>query len=289
LICDFLEIETKSRFEIATSMRDFVSWNWSKSGRRLVRADAIFVSFPKSGRTWVRVFYYAYIARLTGREFSWDAGDFSKYPRLFFTHDRWEHRLLPGWWNFIRGKHLVPPQARRENKIILMVRDPCDVVVSLYFHLLKRPHVFKWTPQPIGEMLRDPKFGLAQVIELMNGWHDEWQGRPNFKLLRYEDCKAEAAREFRGVLEFLGLAPVDDAAFAHALEFSRFENMQAMEAAGKFKEDELSAGNRADKESFKARSGKVGGFREHFNADDIAYATCEMKKLDSRFGYVHKF
>jgi len=266
-------------------MLDFVSWNWSKSGREMMRADTIFVSFPKSGRTWVRVFYYAYLSRLAGREFSWKAAGFSGYPRVFFTHDRWEHRLLPGWWNFIRGKHLVPPEARRRKKIVLMVRDPRDVVVSLHFHLLKRSHAFKWKPQPMGEMLRDPKFGIAQVIELMNGWLAEWHGRPNFKVLHYVDCRNNPTREFLGLLEFLGLAPVNDAAFAHALEFSSFDNMQTMEASGKFKERELSAGNRADAESFKTRRGKVGGFLDYFSADDQAYAAQEMKKLDSRFGY----
>jgi len=269
-------------------MRDFISWNLSKTGRRMKRADALFVSFPKSGRTWVHFFYNAYLAGLSGKEFSWSGTDFREYPHLFFTHDRWEHRMLPGWWGFIRGKHLIPQTARRQKKIILMVRDPRDVVVSLHFHLLKRPNAFRWTPQPIGEMLRDSKFGIAMVIELMNGWLAEWQGREDFKLLRYEDCKADATLEFRGLLEFLGLAPVSDSALTHALEFSRFENMQAMEAAGKFSEKELSAGNIADKDSFKARRGLVGGFLDYFDAEDLALAAGEMKKLDSRFGYALK-
>src|SRR5215467_1526102 len=189
-------------------MRDFINWNLSKAGRKMMRADAIVVSFPKSGRTWVRVFYFAYLSKLTGREFSWNSQLFPEFPRVAFTHDRWEHRLLPGWWHFVHGRHLVPPRARREKKIVLMVRDPRDVVVSLHFHLTKRSHVFKWRPQPMGEMLRDPKFGLEHVIELLNGWLVEWHGHPNFKLLRYEDCKADAAGQFRALLEFLGLSKI---------------------------------------------------------------------------------
>ncbi len=163
------------------------------------------MSFPKSGRTWVRVFYHTYLAKLSGREFSLDPAAFSEYPQLFFTHDRWEHQLAPGWWNFIRCRHLIPPKARQKKKIILMARDPRDVIVSLYFHLSKRPHVFRWTPQPMREMLRDPAFGIGHTIELMNGWLMEWHGQPNFKLLRYEDCKADAAGAFGKLLEFLGL------------------------------------------------------------------------------------
>jgi Sulfotransferase domain len=267
-------------------MHDFISWNLSRAGRRMMRADAFFVSVPKSGRTWVRVFYYAYLSNLAGREFSWNAADFPNYPNVVFTHDRWEHQIMPGWWNFIRGKYLVPPQARCEKKIILMVRDPRDIMVSLYFHFLKRPHSFKWKPQPLSKMLRDPKFGIAPTIRLMNDWLAEWQGKENFKLMRYRDCRADTTQHFKGLLEFLDLAPLNDTAFMHALEISRFENMQAKEASGEFEQAELSAGDPADKDSFKARKGKVAGFADHFSDKDLAYTTEEMKKLDPRFGYV---
>lgn len=265
-------------------MKDFVHWNLSQAGLKMRRADVFVVSFPKSGRTWLRVFYLAYLAKVSAREFSLNA-DFPSFPKVIFTHDRWEHRLMPGWWQFIRGRHLVPPSARREKKIVLMVRDPRDVAVSLYFHLSKRPHVFEWTPQPMSEMVRHPKFGMPHIVELMNRWLSEWHGSPGFKLLRYEDCRADAARELRGLLEFLGLGPVNEAAVAHALEFSRFDNMRAMEASGEFREADLSPGNHADKDSFKARRGKVGGFHDYFTPDDLDFAAAELRKLDPRFGY----
>lgn len=266
-------------------MQDFVNWNLSQAGLKMRRADVFAVSIPKCGRTWVRVFYYAYLSALAGREFSLNGGDFPGRPKVVFTHDRWQHRLLPGWWNFIRGRHLIPLGLRQERKIVLMVRDPRDVTLSLYFHLSKRSHAFKWTPQPLAEMLRDPKFGIAHMVELMNMWLAEWDGKPNFRLVRYEDCRADAAREFCELLEFLGLAPVDEPALAQAVDYSSFEKMQAREAEGKFKEDELSAGKRQDKDSFKTRKGKVGGFREHFSADDLEFAVREMARLDPRFNY----
>jgi hypothetical protein len=266
-------------------MNDFVRWNITRSGRRQLSDDIFFVSCPKSGRTWIRVFYGAYLARLTGAEFALVGIRPPQHPSVVFTHDRWDHQRLPGFWNFIRGKHLILPRARREKKIVLLARDPRDVVVSNYFHLTRRPLTFRWRPQPLPEMLRSADFGMAAVVTVMNGWLAEWQGRPNFKLLRFEDCHRDAAREFRGLLEFFGLAPLDAAAFSAALEFSRFENMHALEAAGKFRESELTPGNPADPESFKVRRGKVGGFRDYFDAADLAYAALELKKLDPRFGY----
>lgn len=266
-------------------MVDFVSWNLSKAGRRMLRSDAFFVSFPKSGRTWVRVFFAAYVARLTGRPFALAPEPAPGVPRLWFTHDRWEHRMVSGWWGFIRGRRLIPPSARRSKKIVLMVRDPRDVVVSLYFHLMKRPNVFGWKQQPMSEMIRDPRFGIPRIVEIMNGWLREWGGRPDFLLMHYADCKADPAGRFRELLEFLGMNPVDETALEHAVEFSRFENMQALEATGSFAERELSAGDRRDKDSFKARRGKVGGFRDYFDSGDLAFAATQLERLDPRFGY----
>lgn len=251
----------------------------------MMQADAYFISVPKSGRTWVRFFYFSYLAKLAGREFSFDPADFPDYPHLLFTHDRWEHRLATKGWKFIRGKRLVPPAGRRKKRIVLLARDPRDVVVSLYFHLLKRPNEYQWKPESVSEIMGNPEFGIAQVVNVLNGWLAEWHGRPDFKLMRYEDCQTDAAREFRGLLEFLGLTPVDEAAFAQALELSRFENMQAAEMSGKFQEPQLAAGDRSDPESFKVRRGKVGGFRDYLNADDLAFASAQMKMLDPRFGY----
>ena len=73
--------------------------------------------------------------------------------------------------------------------------------------------------------------------------------------------------------------------FQEALEFSRFENMQKLEAAGAFDSNILHPGDVRDPESFKVRRGKVGGYREYLSAEDQQFAAAAMKELDPRFGY----
>jgi len=83
----------------------------------------------------------------------------------------------------------------------------------------------------------------------------------------------------------LGESSPDMTMFHEALEFSRFENMQKLEAAGAFDSKILHPGDVRDPESFKVRRGKVGGYREYLSAEDQAFAASALAKLDVRFGY----
>ena len=73
--------------------------------------------------------------------------------------------------------------------------------------------------------------------------------------------------------------------FQEALDFSRFENMQRLEAAGAFDSKILRPGDVRDPESFKVRRGKVGGYRDYLSAEDQEYAAEALTELDVRFGY----
>lgn len=265
-----------------------IRWNLSSRARELSGGDAIVVSIPKSGRTWLRTFLCAYFCKRYDRPFSLEPvkDGSAGIPRIIYTHDRFEQRTKADRWDAIRGKYFIPPAERRRAKIILLARDPRDTFVSHYVQLTRRT---RETPdqlkqKEIGEVLRDPRHGIASMIEIMNGWLDEWSGKPNFLLVRYEHLQSAPEESFRELLKFLG-EKVDADAFAHALEFSRFGNMKKMEAAGAFTSKILQPTDAADPESFKVRRGKVGGFTDYLIGDDLVYANKAMAKLDPRFGY----
>jgi hypothetical protein len=83
----------------------------------------------------------------------------------------------------------------------------------------------------------------------------------------------------------LGEPTPDANILQEALEFSRFENMQKLEAAGAFDSNILHPGDVRDPESFKVRRGKIGGYREYLSAEDQRFAADAMNELDHRFGY----
>jgi hypothetical protein len=269
-------------------MARVIRWNLSSRARELSGGDAIVVSIPKSGRTWVRTFLCAYFCRRYSHPFSLQPEQYGdrRIPRIIYSHDRFEQRTKADRWDELRGKYFIPGAERRRAKIILLARDPRDTFVSHYVQLTKRT---RETPEDlkqkeIGEVLRDRRHGIASMIEIMNGWLDEWWGKPNFLLVRYEELQRAPEECFREVLRFLGDEEPDAEAFAHALEFSRFGNMKKLEAAGAFASKILQATDVGDPESFKVRRGKVGGYTDYLIGDDLAYANEAMKKLDPRFG-----
>src|SRR6478672_3026509 len=278
---------SRSRFGLTNST--WTRRNFSSRARELSGGDAIILSIPKSGRTWLRAFLCAYFCRRFGLEFTLRPGRYHLpgFPRVVFSHDLFEHRTKVDRVVRVRGKYLVPRRELKRAKIIVLARDPRDCFVSLYLQLTRRdPNApAKLRQKSVSEMLRDEKFGMRAIISTMNHWLNEFSHGDNFTLVRYEALRAAPAEHFRDLLGVLGEPLPDATTFQEALEFSRFENMQKLEAAGTFDSKILHPGDVRDPESFKVRRGKVGGYREYLSADDLEYAADALRELDRRFGY----
>jgi Sulfotransferase domain len=268
-------------------MKRLVRWNVSSRARQLSGGDALLVSIPKSGRTWVRTFLCAYFCEKIGQPFTLEPEQYKGVPRIIYTHDLFEQRTKADRWDKVRGKYLIPPGERNRVPIILLARDPRDAFVSLYVQLTRRT---RETPNELKEksateLLHDPVFGIQSMVEIMNRWLAEWSGRPDFLLLRYETLRESPETGFRALLRLLGEATINEAALAHALEFSDFGHMKKLEGAGAFDSKILRAGDARDPDSFKVRRGKIGGFEDYLAPSDQVYASATLQKLDRRFGY----
>lgn len=242
--------------------------------RRLV-PDAYVLSYPKSGRTWLRLALG--IALRDHFEVETDNLDAILYPdrlhrldrripRVRFTHDDGPHLKRLG--ELERDK-----AAYRRAAVVLMVRDPRDVVVSHYFHQKTRASLdgaggFEGS---ISEFIRHERFGIENVIEFMNIWARSRTIPRHFLLVRYEDMSSDMHGVLRRVLAFLDLEQVPDDVVHRAVEFSRFDNMQAMEEMGSFRSSKLRAGSAGDPDSRKVRRGRVGGYVNDLDPSDIDY------------------
>ena len=241
-------------------------------------ADAVVVSFPKSGRTWLRATLTFYFSERYGLEnppllecanlHYLDA----RIPKIFFTHDDDPNA---------RPEELgTDKSAYRRKRLLYLARDPRDVCVSMYFHRTKRDLDIE---MPIYDFANGQDGGLRTTIAFMNTWAEALPAIPESFVISYEAMHAEPEKTLEDALTFLGQEP-DPECIKAALERSRFDRLQSMEQKGQFESGRLTAADTQDKDSFKVRRGKVGGYTDYF--DDGEQATLNdvvTKQLSSYF------
>ncbi len=231
-------------------------------------SDVCVVSFQKSGRTWLRTMLAKYFAKKYGnKELKLDT-EFLTFlkgdPNVFFTHAGGTRNKNPiNFANLLKRK-----------KIIFLIRNPRDVVVSLYHDLTKRNFLFKGS---MSEFIKS-EWGIDKIISFMNYWGKEMRKRKDdFLILRFEDMKEDTGRELKRVLNFLGL-PYDNATIKEIVKFGSFENMRKIEKEGKVNDWRLKPVNIKDENSFKTRKGKVGSYKEELKKEDIDFLNKKIKE-----------
>ncbi|MEW6512818.1 MAG: sulfotransferase domain-containing protein [Pseudomonadota bacterium] len=261
-----------------------IRYNLSSMGRRFASADGIVVSIPKSGRTWLRVLLSAYCCRISETPFVLDPRNIpSHIPHLFeYTHDLWEHAQSQSLKDKLRNKFLIPASVIGLKPILLMARDPRDVIVSLYMQKAKRSRSYRGS---ILEMIGSPSDGINPMIDVMNDWLGKWAGNPRFMMIRYEDIRKNPHVVFRDILTFLGFADICAEAINASVEFADFNNMKKMEAKGSFDTKILRPGDASDNESFKVRRGLVGGYRDYLGERELEIVEAAMVRLNPAYGY----
>jgi Sulfotransferase domain len=269
-------------------VRRSLSWRNIRAQRR---ADVLLMSYKKSGRTWLTMMLSRCLASHAGlTEVDYLAKDLIGGSVAGLPHIRISHDDNPHWKtaaSLARSK-----RHYRDKKVILLVRDPRDVIVSLYFQRSRREQAYGGTlsdflhGRRVRAHLDEPEGSLDTILEYYNIWARQRSQPRDFCLVRYEDLKADTAGELKRILRFAGVDPVIDAHVQEAVQFGSFENMRALEAGDALKNKRLRAGDPKDKESFKTRKGKVGGYTDYLSPEDIAWMERKIAEtLDPIFGY----
>ena len=260
---------------------------------RLRRADVVFVSFGKSGRTWLRVM----VSRLYQQmhDLPEDAllgfDNFHNMdkaiPRVFFTHD-----------NYI-GDYTGHKDSKVDfygKKVVLLARDPRDVAVSQFFQWMYRmkpekkllneypPH---GTELSLFDFVMHPGGGMPKVIDFMNLWAREMGNVKDICVIRYEDMRAEPEKTLAQLAEFMEMGATD-AQIREAVEYASFESLKKKEAAGSFRfgGGRMMPGDKNNPNSYKVRRAKVGGYRDYFEDEQVRAIDELMEStLDPVYGY----
>ena len=261
------------------------------------RPKAHIVSFPKCGRTWLRVmlgkvFYLHYGVndqRPDGTSLLYPEGanQHLRMPLVDFTHDDNPHRKL--------AHELAADKSHfRNEKIILLIRDLRDVMVSNYFEeTYRRPHYdFSETDtansQSLSQFLYQERGGVDSFLTFYNIWAASRKIPKKLMLLRYEDLRQNTAHELQRILAFLDVSSaISNQTIAEAIDFADFQRMQRMERDGQYKHTpRLRPGDLDEPKSFKVRRGKVGGYKDYLSAQEIAWLTERLENnLSPYYGY----
>lgn len=258
--------------------------------------DATVVSFPKSGRTWLSYLYYNYVLQFLPPEEREQPGEtftyrpeerpefqraiaiaklLQRFPRLRFTHGS------PGRGKVAYQQLKVSGTEFSDGPIILLVRDPRDVVISYYYHV-SNPDKGYDLPAGYGisDFIRSDLFGIRYIIEHMNQWAAERaKASGPFTILFYEDLAAQVEQQFRDFLFFAGADPVSSRMISVAVEESRFDTLKARELQHRER-----SGASTDHNMMRMRRGRIGGYRDELPDDDIRYLDGQIAShLDPAF------
>jgi Sulfotransferase domain len=232
------------------------------------RAAGAIASYPKSGRTWLRFILANYFDLVFDlglaidlhsmfRVIPNDQLDEVRGRRAF----RFERR--PGM-PFLFASHAPYRRALFAGKrVLFMLREPKDLMVSAYFHKARHGGGYQGGIKPF---LRDPQHGVADYVRYSNRWAERLAAHSHL-VTSYERLAADSEQV---VLAVLGLfeVRVDRAALAEAVARSRFERMRALEVAKGVPGHQY---DRGAAEASRMRKGKIGGFRDHLDDDDVAF------------------
>lgn len=226
----------------------------------------LFLSYPKSGRTWVRFLVDAYLADLHGIRVS----------NVFEV----ERRLDPRWrieWEHLTGAmiQLLPYDRVGEvdrshlagRPCVYLSRDPYATLASAFFQARDRVKVFQGTPS---EFVRSPLFGarkLATFYALVESLRECFA---LFVPLTYESFQEDPAAGLRTVLEALG-AEIDPERIGKAVALGGFENLRRLGRTAEYAGTPIAPVDSDNPASDKIRRGGDGGWRELFSEEDVRY------------------
>ncbi|EST36757.1 sulfotransferase domain-containing protein [Streptomyces roseochromogenus] len=231
--------------------------------------DVYVISFPKCGRTWLRVMMAKAISVAHGIPMGvcqdLNLSDFSNItpsiPRIVFRHDDRVEWRKPS--ELSRDKSYY-----RNRKVVFLLRDIRDVAVSHYFQrTLRDGNPFTGG---LDEYLTEEEGSVKTCLAFWNIWHAHQDVPGSFLLTSYEQLTADTHGELGRVLSFCGLPTVDEV-LGQAVEFASFTSMHSMEESDALGTWRLRPSTPGDPESYKTRRGVVGGFRDYLTSEQTRY------------------
>ena len=228
---------------------------------RVFPDDVFLVSYPKSGNTWTRFL----IANLVFPE---KQPDFANLNELIPDPEGLSKRHLE---NMPRPRYIKSHQYfdPRYKKLIYIVRDPRDVVLSEFHFDIKRRAISEDYPlqQFVSRFVRgELNHPYGTWGENAASWFYTRRQGPQFLLVRYESLQSQAIDEMEKIAEFLGVS-ADPERIAFAIQQSSADRMRELEK----KQGMLWSSTRETRQDKPfVRAAKAGGWKNELPEASVA-------------------
>jgi hypothetical protein len=243
---------------------------------RVFPDDIFLVSYPKSGNTWTRFLIANLVYPEKNPDFS-NINDLLPDPEAMSKRDL-EQAPRP---RILKSHQYFDP---RYQKVIYIVRDPRDVVLSEYYFDIKRRAIAEDYPKQefVSRFVRgDLNHPYGTWFENAATWFYARRGDPRFLLVKYEALQSQAMEEMRRIAGFLGISATPQV-LALAIEQSSADRMRELEK----KQAHLWSSTRETRQDKPfVRSAKAGGWKAELSESSVAEIESAWGGLMREIGY----
>jgi len=238
--------------------------------------DSFIVSYPKSGRTWLQKMIIEAVRLEKSVEL--DIVDVSlinesieDFPLLLSTHagSSWEEK--------VRDEDEIDFQDLdnyKHGKTVYLYRDPRDILVSQYYHILHRTGYKKFDRD---FLIQNKNVGLLKIIRFMNKWAEYTVKNSNLILsISYEGLKEDTFLQMQKIFKQIAFEVSNDN-ILQAIENCTLEKMRKKESVKSDTPWNHSSGTN-NPNAFHSRKGISGEYKTFFNDKEVQYMDDLIKK-----------
>jgi hypothetical protein len=225
----------------------------------------VIVSFPRAGRTWLTTLiglntcHYKYLPL--------EQAMVERKKLVSATHDGTDKSLRVHYDNLKLHK-----EEFAEKRVLVLTRDPRDILVSAHLHATKRKGNFKG---PLSDYIRDPCFGIKKIVRFYQIWKLNKDVPAAYLEISYEDLLMDTVGTLQTACSFLRI-PYTGISILQAVRDGHIDKLREKEASGFFIGGVGRPKHLGDPDSYYHRKGGSGGFIKYMTDDDIIYCDTVM-------------